>query len=57
VKLERLASKIPRKKTKGMNWNLEGDERGKTEMSLIDLLCKSWSKLCLITFNDLFVNT
>jgi len=40
-----------------MNWNLEGDERGKTEMSLIDLLCKSWSKLCLITFNDLFVNT
>jgi len=51
-----LASKIPKKKTKGMNWNLEGDERGKTEMSLIDSLCKSLSKLRLITFNDFFVN-
>ena len=39
-----------------MNWNLEGDERGKTEMSLIDSLCKSLSKLRLITFNDFFVN-
>jgi len=56
VNLERLASKIPKKKTKGMNWNLEGDERGKTEMSLIDSLYKSLSKLRLITFNDFFVN-